>query len=168
MKKLNLRNLKHEYIKVNKGKREVYFDKENNNLIVFEPIDKQCDTYTICNGIAHDAYDDLIEQLNEYVNTIVYWSQISNTTSDYSIYMDWNLNPSVLIEKSVDEIIDELNSLVLSERKSQYKYTFVLDGTESVIKFDRKEVTDNKRKGKYIDHINCDKWDNRIENLRLI
>lgn len=168
MKTLKLRGLNGKYVKVNKGKHEVYFNKESNNMIIFDPIDKQCDTYSICNGISEDAYINLIEYLNEGMSIAVHWSQIEMTTSDYTIYMDWGLDPSEIKDKSVDDILAVLNDLVLDDRLTRYKYTFVLDKIENAITFDRNVDEKDKRKGRYIDHINCDKWDNRIENLRLV
>lgn len=166
MKAIKLRNLNGEYAKVNKGKREVYYNDKSNSLLIFDPIDKQCDTHSICNGISSDAYDYLIDKLNNHNNLVVHWMQIEQTTSDYTIYYD--MDCSELLNKNIFEIKSELNNSVTTERKGRYKYTKVKDGLETIIEFKRNIDKNDKFKGKFIDHINCDKWDNQVENLRMV
>ncbi|MCP1159406.1 hypothetical protein [Bacillus infantis] len=135
MKTLKLRLLKKKYKRVIKGEREVYFNENQNNLIVFDPLDEECDTASICNGIAEDAYRELIDHLNDYSNIVVHWSQVEGTTSDYTIFHD--MDSAYLIRMTVDEILEAAYATIKSSRLYSCKYTEVLDGVENKIEFNR-------------------------------
>jgi hypothetical protein len=118
-----LRNLFSTYEKANKGKRnEVYYNDHLNNLIVFEPYDKECDTDSICNGIGVEPYNYLIKVLNEKKNVVVHWTQVEGTTSDYDIF--FNHNPIELKSLSHKDIIDLLFDSV-ANKAVRMKYRIV-------------------------------------------
>jgi len=122
---LSLRNLVNEYKKVNNSKRrEVFYDEKNNNMIVFDPCDKETDTHSICNGIADDMYGFLINELNTEKDLVVMWSQVEGTTSDYTIYCDYN--PSQFVEKKWLEIVEILSHS--TEQTNTLKYNMIKDG----------------------------------------
>jgi len=126
---LELRDLISTFKRIKKsGRKEVYYDNINNNMIVFEPYDKGLDVDSICNGINNTAYSYLINELNNNKNVIVYWSQIEGTTSDYNIYYDEL--PNTLLDKSCKEII---NSMPNIETIIGYKYIEVKNGIERKI-----------------------------------
>ena len=72
-------------------------------------------------------YLHLIEVLNTYENVLVSWSQVSGTTSDYTIYYDMPV--SELKDKSYKEIWEYISGLGI-KRVGGYKYTEVRDGVE--------------------------------------
>jgi len=90
MKTLELRNLNNTYNKIgNERKYTMHHDHINNNLIIFSPMDN-CDVESVCNGIRESAYQYLINELNKNINLVVHWSQVEGTTSDYTIYYDYD------------------------------------------------------------------------------
>lgn len=136
MKILELRELTNTYGKINKGlRKEIYYDGINNNLILFDPIDKECNTNSIYNGITDKPYLHLMKELNTNNNLVVCWSQIEGTTSDYIIY--YGLNVDDLVDKTYKEIIN-----ILSKRRKpcdfSCKYTKVING--EVIKLDKETI----------------------------
>jgi len=88
MKKLYLRGCKNLYYKLDKKRKyTVYHDPINNNLIVFSPYN-DCTVDSVCGAISENPYLYLINELNMRRNIIVSWSEVSGTTSDYTIYYD--------------------------------------------------------------------------------
>ena len=113
---------------------EIYRDKINNNVIVYsyssfeeEEIPKDI-TKSISNSIRNDAFDYLINVLNNSKNTVVYWSQVEGTTSDYIIYYDIEI-PEVIDYNSIYNLTINLSS----DEILGYKYTEVRDGKCSKI-----------------------------------
>jgi hypothetical protein len=140
MKELYLRNCNNVYYKKdNKRKYSVYHDPINNNLIVFSPFD-DCDIDSVCGAIRDSAYQYLINELNTKKNIIVSWSEVSGTTSDYTIY--YNMDIDTLKEKSHDEILNIVyNSIANKNDCIGYKYTKVID--EKEIKIIPEEMINN-------------------------
>lgn len=123
MEILELRNLFSTYDKVNKSERnEIFYNEFNNNLIVFAPYNKTCNTESICNGISQEAYQFLTNILNTTKNIIVKWSQVEGTTSDYDIYYD--LNPEKMKSLSYKRVTESLKASV-DDGFSGMKYNFV-------------------------------------------
>lgn len=136
METLKLRNLNKLYQKVNKSKRrELFYNSELNNLIVFLPWNKETDTNSICNGIRNKPYDYLINELNKNKGLVVLWSQVEGTSSDYRIYYD--LEPSELIHKSYKEIV---NTLFNQPNNDSCKYVEVKNGVAR--KLDKETIED--------------------------
>jgi len=109
--RLYLRNLEHQYDLI-KGKRFcIYYDNINNNLIIFSPYDQVDNVENIYNGIKDSAYEYLMNELNTHDNIVVHWSKIEGTTSDYTIYYDFN-EPTInnMKNKTYKEIIKLLPS----------------------------------------------------------
>lgn len=128
MKELELRNLNNIFYKKDRKKKySVYHDPVNNNIILFSPYD-DCDIESVCNGIRTSAYFYLIGILNTQKNVIVSWSQVSGTTSDYTIYYDMPVDS--LKDKSYKEIWDYLYSLDIQSDIHSYKYTEVKNNIE--------------------------------------
>lgn len=168
MKKLKLKGLNYELTKVNKGEKEIYYNEETNNSIILDPIDEGCNVFSIRKGIANDAYQYLIDCLNTNNNLLVHWSQVQQTTSDYTIYHETDSKKLPVALFSIEEILDKA---VKGDRVFGYKYTEVKNGEEVKINFNRNNAKRNVgtlTKDNFIDHINCQTMDNRIDNLRLI
>jgi hypothetical protein len=125
---LELRGLISSFYKMNKRAKKycVYHQPLNNNLIVFSPYD-DCDVNSVCDSIRDSMYFHLIEVLNTWKNVLVSWSQVSGTTSDYTIYYDMPVNE--LKSKSYKEIWEYINGLNI-KYVGGYKYTEVRDGIE--------------------------------------
>jgi len=133
MKKLYLRACKNTYFKQDKKRKyTVYHDPINNNLIVFSPYD-DCTVDSVCDSIRDEAYLYLINELNINKNIVVSWSQITGTTSDYTIYYDMDVD--MLKGKSHKEILTISNNgiNINSGECCGYKYTQVKDGKENKI-----------------------------------
>lgn len=126
---LGLINLKGTYAKMNKEKREIYYNDKSNNLIVFSPMGDET-TVDICNGIAEENYNYIINFLNNSYNVIVYWSKFEGVTSDYIIYED--LVPSDLKGLEFNEVQNKLIESIVSG-DIQYKYIVVRNGIASKI-----------------------------------
>lgn len=123
---LELRNLNNVYYKINKSiRKEMFYDSINNNLIIFVPLDESIDTESICNGISFDMYNYLINELNNNKNLVVCWSQIEFTTSDYTIYYDFE--PRIIKEvKNYSKLLKMLQNETLEH--NSMKYNAVKDG----------------------------------------
>lgn len=120
---LSLRGLDYELKKINKAiKKEVYYNEDTNNLIVFTPLSKELSTESICNSISDDAYFYLINTLNNEEGLVVEWSQVEGTTSDYIIY--YGLDVKELKAKNYKGIMNELVSHIPNDAISR-KYTEV-------------------------------------------
>ena len=112
----------------------IFEDKINNNIIVYSYY--SCDdeevpediVASISNSIRDDAYDYLINILNSSKNTVVYWSQVEGTTSDYIIYYDIEI-PEVIDYNSIYNLTIDLSS----DEILGYKYTEVKNGICSKI-----------------------------------
>ena len=129
---IELRGLNNIYEKKNTGKRyEVFHDKYNNNTIIFTPYD-DCDTNSICNGLREEAYQYLINTLNNNKNIAIHWTQIEGTTSDYVIYKNVSFENSQL--KSHNKTVEALSETIRSGDNS-YKYTEVINGERIKIDF---------------------------------
>lgn len=125
---LELRELIIPFYKMNKRSKKycVYHQPINNNLIVFSPYD-DCDVDSVCDGIRDSMYLYLIQVLNTEKNVLVSWSQVSGTTSDYTIYYDMPVDD--LKNKSYKDIWLYINGLGI-KYVGGYKYTEVRDGIE--------------------------------------
>lgn len=134
-KVISLVNLENEYVQINNDKRELFYDEINNNLIVFNPLDEDCNTENICNGIRTEAYGYLIDALNTNTDTVVVWSKVSGTTSDYTIFYDEISQIPYDDFEDVDKVLNIMYGLIKDERKISCKYTEVINGNESYIKF---------------------------------
>jgi len=133
MKELELRNLENTFYKQDKNRKySVYLDSINSNLIVFSPYD-DCDIDSICCGINNQAYSHLIKTLNNNRNLVVSWSQVSGTTSDYTIY--YNQNVSELKTKAYKEILNLIYTGVNYNNCCGMKYQQVQNNVASAIKF---------------------------------
>lgn len=64
----------------------------------------------------NDAFEFIRTILNEYTNTTIYWYAISNTTSDFIIYINKTFN-------SKDELFEENSKYI-----NGYKYLVVENG----------------------------------------
>ena len=112
----------------------IFQDKINNNVVVYSYY--SCDdeeiptdiTKSISNSIRNDAFDYLINVLNNSKNTVVYWSQVEGTTSDYIIYYDIEI-PEVIDYESIYNLTINLSS----DEILGYKYTEVKNGKCSKI-----------------------------------
>ncbi len=166
MRKLKIKGLNNTYKKINKEIKDIYYSPEKNNLIVFNPMETPCNTYTITHGIAKDAYDYLINILNSEGNLIIVWEQIEQTTSDYTIFRGLNVKEYVV--KPYSETLSRLNKM---RQLRQFKYTENNNGIEKQIIFDRRDEKVLPRlplKNNYIDHVNGFKQDNSLGNLRIV
>ena len=117
----------------------IFQDEINNNIIVYsyyslnEEETPEDIVASISNSIRNSAFDYLINVLNNSKNTVVYWSQVEGTTSDYIIYydieipelIDYNSIYNLTIDLSTDEILG-------------YKYTEVKNGNVLKLKFERR------------------------------
>lgn len=131
MKELNLRNLLGTFIKTNNSNQnEIYYDKHNNNLIIFHP-DFKTNTESICNSIRDEAYSYLMNKLNTNIGLVVYWTQVEGTTSDYTVYYD--VTPDELNIASHEEALNILRNQT-SDTNSM-KYNSVKDGRLEPIYF---------------------------------
>lgn len=134
MKELILRNCENVFYKQDrKRKYSAYYDPKNNNLIVFSPFD-DCDIESVCNSIRESAYIYLTSVLNTQNNVVVSWSQVSGTTSDYTIY--YNMPIDELKNKSYKEIWEYIYSLNIQSDVTSYKYTEVKNNIEYVIELE--------------------------------
>ena len=113
----------------------IYQDEINNNIIVYsyyslneEEIPKDI-VASISDSIRDSAYNYLINTLNNSKNTVVYWSQVEGTTSDYIIYYDIKI-PEVIDYNSIYNLTIDLSS----DEILGYKYTEVKNGICSKIK----------------------------------
>jgi hypothetical protein len=124
MKKLlELKNLKNTFYKQDGNRKySVYHDPINHNLIVFSPYDNDTDIESVCNSIRNSAYNYLTDSLNEGNNLLVHWSQVEGTTSDYTIYYDFDI--TTIKNKTYKEIIKLLSQI----KNIPLKYTEVKNG----------------------------------------
>lgn len=112
----------------------IFQDEINNNIIVYsyyslneEEIPKDI-VASISDSIRDSAYNYLINTLNNSKNTVVYWSQVEGTTSDYIIYYNIEI-PEVIDYNSIyDLTVGLFKKNVLS-----YKYVEVKNGIHSKI-----------------------------------
>ena len=126
---LQLRDLTNTFKRITKsGRKEVYYDKVNNNMLIFSPYDKGLNVDSVCDSIRNTAYSYLINKLNTNTCLTVYWSQVEGTTSDYDIFYD--LSPNELIDKTCKEIIKSLPEITTI---IGYKYVEVKNGIERKI-----------------------------------
>ena len=82
-----------ENVENNLQKHEVWVDPMTFNTIIFERYDLTKEesenidiSDEISGAIRNSAYNYVINALNTTTNTLVYWSQVEGTTSDYAIY----------------------------------------------------------------------------------
>ena len=112
----------------------IFQDKINNNIIVYsyyslnEEETPEDIIKSISGCIRNSAFDYLINVLNNSKNTVVYWSQVEGTTSDYIIYYDIEI-PEVIDYESIYNLTINLSS----DEILGYKYTEVRDGKCSKI-----------------------------------
>jgi hypothetical protein len=133
MKKLILRNLNNIFYKQDRNRKySVHYDPINNNIILFSPHD-DCTIDSVCNSIRESIYSYLINILNTQKNIIVSWSQVSGTSSDYTIYYDIPIDS--LKNKTYKEILSYLCDLNIQPNFQGYKYTEVKDNIKNVINF---------------------------------
>lgn len=129
MSDLYLRNCKNVFIKKDKKRKySVYHEPNMNNLIVFSPYD-DCTIDSVCDSIGELAYAYLINLLNNQKDLVVLWSQVSGTTSDYTIY--YGLPVDELKDKSYKEILYYIFDLDVESDVRNYKYTEVKDNVET-------------------------------------
>ena len=130
MDRLCLRNLEHQYDLL-KGKRFcIYHDNINNNLIIFSPYDQVDNVEDIYNGIKNSAYEYLMNELNTHDNIVVHWSKVEGTTSDYTIYYDFNeVAINSMKNKPYKEIVKSLPS------DNHMKYNEIKNGLVKPIGF---------------------------------
>ena len=112
----------------------IFQEKINNNIIIYsyysyddEEVPKDI-VASISNSIRNSAFDYLINVLNNSKNTVVYWSQVEGTTSDYIIYYDIKI-PEVIDYNSIYNLTIDLSS----DEILGYKYTEVKNGKCSKI-----------------------------------
>ncbi len=117
----------------------IYQDEINNNIVVYsyyslneEEVPKDI-VASISNSIRNSAFDYLINVLNNSKNTVVYWSQVEGTTSDYIIYYDIEI-PEVIDYESIYNLTINLSS----DEILGYKYTEVKNGNVLKLKFERR------------------------------
>jgi len=114
----------------NKRKYSVFHEPDNNNLIVFSPYD-DCDIDSVCGSIRDEIYGYLINVLNTQENVLVSWSQVSGTTSDYTIYYD--MPNDELKNKPYKDIINYLKNMNVKSEVRGFKYTETRDNVASKI-----------------------------------
>lgn len=124
---LILRNLNNVYEFVSEN---VCYDKESDNMIIFNPVDEGLNYETICNRIMPNPLNHLIETLNNNSNVLVVWSQMKGTTSDYTIYH--NVNTVLFNQLKYKTILKKLDSLC-EDPINHMKYTEVKDGNMTAI-----------------------------------
>lgn len=108
MKELDFGEYYGTFKKVNKDKKfEVFYNKKLNNLLVFNPIDVEDDTFDIINATIEDAYFQLTNELNSNKGLVVYWYKVEGTTSDYTIYYDLG-DPKELKDLSFPELLNKM------------------------------------------------------------
>lgn len=123
---LVLRNLKTEYVKINRAKnREIFWDKNRNIVILFCP-DSNCDSNSICNCISDDMYDVLIDKLNNSKDIIVIWSQIFGTTSDYTIFEDVDFTGIAI--SNYRSILTYTRKIISEINEPLFKYDIINNG----------------------------------------
>jgi hypothetical protein len=139
MKELYLCDLNNIFYKQDRNKKySVYHDPINNNLIIFSPYD-DCDIDSVCGGINNQAYSHVIRELNVNRNLVVSWSQVSGTTSDYTIYYNTDVNK--LKSLSHDEILENLYSSINNRNACcGFKYTKVKNGVIEKINFENNHL----------------------------
>lgn len=112
-----------------------YYNHDSKNLLIFDTTD--CDEITvesICNAtVSRGAYEYLCNVLNTTKNTLVMWSQVEGTTSDYTIYYD------IDTESIIDEVL-VLEDILTSNIKYDdncvgYKFKEVRNNRMSRIQF---------------------------------
>ena len=128
MRELELRLCNNIFYKQdNNKKKSVYHDPVNNNMILFWPCDVDTTIESVCNAtVSEGAYEYLTNVLNTEKSVLIIWSEVSGTTSDYTIYYDYNV--SELMGKKWKEIIDSLPG-----RKIFMKFVQVKYGVESAL-----------------------------------
>lgn len=126
MRELELRLCNNIFYKQdNNRKKSVYYDPINNNMILFYPCDPDITIESVCNAtVSEGAYEYLTNVFNTEKSVLVVWSEISGTTSDYTIYYDYNV--SDLLGKKWKEILD-----MLPEGQVFRKFVQVKDGVHS-------------------------------------
>lgn len=113
---------------------KIYQDKINNNVVIYSYYsldEEEIPTdivQSISDYIRNDVYNYLINALNNSKNTIVYWSQVEGTTSDYTIYYDVKI-PNVVDYESIYKMTIDLSF----NDKIGYKYVEVKNGKYSKI-----------------------------------
>lgn len=121
---LNGDNLR-PFIKGNSGKiRETYYSPERNNLILFQPCDKEIDTDSIINCTTKDAFEYLMDKLENERNIVVKWYQVEGTTSDWEIY--YGLKVENMDVHNFNKCLRVLKQA--QPNPSPYKHTIIKDG----------------------------------------
>lgn len=112
----------------------IFQDEINNNIIVYsyyslnEEETPEDIIASISGCIRDSAYDYLINTLNNSKNTVIYWSQVEGTTSDYIIYYDIEIPELIDYNSIYDLTVGLFKKNVLS-----YKYVEVKNGIHSKI-----------------------------------
>jgi hypothetical protein len=126
MQNLELRDVCGVFYKQDKARKySVYYDGESNNIILFSPYE-DCTIDSVCNGISKEAYSYLVKELNSNRRLLVDWSQISGTTSDYTLFYDFP-NES-LRSKTYKDISNYIKDLRIDYGSCAFKYIEVRNG----------------------------------------
>ena len=117
---------------------EVFADPINNNVISMQYCASDVDDYvpankfeSVVNSITPAPYDYLINVLNTRKNTLIHWSKIFSTTSDYEIFYDIVENCNM----ASDDINDLLDKTTNNGEYNYYKYIEVINGLRRKIEF---------------------------------
>lgn len=117
------------YRKINRHSavKEIYYNKDKNNLIIFDP-DKVWNTESVINYTRPIMFDLLVQTLNEESGVVVEWYQVQDTTSDFNIY--YGLDVESFKDKGHRFIMKKLKE---SGGDSKYKFNVVIDGVSTPI-----------------------------------
>lgn len=132
---INLQYAQHTFVKMNRGNRyEVYYDKKNNNLIVFTPYHKGETSIDIGNATVTIPYSYLMKRLNKDKNLIVHWSKVEGTTSDYTIFE--GLNPEEYKSLGYRKLIALLDTLIVETGNNYVPYKYTLHKNKRLAKLE--------------------------------
>lgn len=125
-KELELRYLDYGMELVKDDRYRIYYNEERNVAILAIAYSREESTDLVFNGISDEAYEKLIEYMNDNNDLIIKWIKLEGTSSDYIIYCDCDYDgPWNIID--LEEYLLELEF----GKRTQYKYNIVKDGEVS-------------------------------------
>jgi hypothetical protein len=113
------------FYKVGTGaKKEKFYNEESNNLIVFLPHYKSGNTESVLNSLMIEPDEFITKFLNENENVVVEISQHEQTTSDFTVFTDFE--PEKVKELTYSHYSKTIKSLkeVLEQTTGEFSWKF--------------------------------------------
>ncbi|MEH7753639.1 hypothetical protein V7457_21300 [Bacillus toyonensis] len=126
MKTFTFTRLEKPYVKLGSGKvKEIFYNKEMNNLMVFDP-HRGSNVDKVLGYTTERPYNFVMEKLNTETGIIVEWYKCESATSDYNIY--YGLDVTSIAHKPFYEILKILKKSLRNNGVTNYKFNQIRNG----------------------------------------